>query len=187
MECSRCKSVGWDPTDDGLCPYCHRIVDLEEENENLKRIVESDRTVRVERMELEEGDHGCRFIVGKDHVVAEWRGDGIHSDTVFVEKPALTYFKTTTPFDRCVRMAMEMVHWEVSSAMLAGPGDGNLVEWGERHWPGEQMRYVVMDILEWLEDADPLPTNDKGQTSYTVVLPGTLLKVLVAHLKDLAR
>lgn len=91
------------------------------------------KSVRVEMAEFPDGERGCRFIVGEDHVVAEWRGDGISSDTVFVEEPALTYFKTTTPHDRCVRMVLEMCHWEVACAMLAGPGDGNLVEWFKNH------------------------------------------------------
>jgi hypothetical protein len=98
------------------------------------------KSVRVEMVDfpgdpmvMGDVEHGCRFIVGEDHVIAEWRGYGIASDTVFVEDTALTYFETTTPLDRCVRMVLEMCHWEVASAMLAGPGDGELVEWAERY------------------------------------------------------
>lgn len=94
---------------------------------------EPKRAVRVEMVEFDDGERGCRFIVGKDHVVAEWRGDGIAGDTVFVEDTALTYFETTTLLDRCVRMVLEMCHWEVVSAMLVGPGDGELVAWAERY------------------------------------------------------
>jgi hypothetical protein len=90
------------------------------EIDRLQKLIS--RSVRVEV----DGD-GCRFIVGEDHVVAEWTGDGVYDDTVLVEEPALTYLRTTTPVDRCVRMVLEMIHWEVASAMLAGPGDGDLV------------------------------------------------------------
>ena len=90
------------------------------------------KSVRVEMVDFPDGERGCRFIVGEDHVVAEWRGDGISADTVFVEEPALTYFKTTSPLDRCVRMTMEMVHWEIACAMLTGPGDGKLLTWAEK-------------------------------------------------------
>jgi hypothetical protein len=89
------------------------------------------------RVEVGTPEGGCRFVVGEDHVVAEWRGDGIAADTVFVEEPALVYGCTTTPVDRCVRMAMRMVHWEVVCAMLAGPGDGKLVAWAEKYPHGD--------------------------------------------------
>jgi len=79
-------------------------------------------TLRVERDE-----HMIRFLVG-DHVVAEWRddGEGVNGDNVLVETPALRYFETTTATDRCARIAFALVHWEVLSALLAGPGDGKL-------------------------------------------------------------
>lgn len=126
-----------------LCPDTLRWVadragemDLRDVREWLRRTADDhsqlhDKSVRVEKADFD-GESGCRFIVGSGHVVAEWRGDGIAGDTVFVEEPALTYFKTTTPYDRCVRMALEMVHWEVASAMLAGPGDGKLVGLADR-------------------------------------------------------
>jgi len=73
-------------------------------------------------------DHGACFYVrkpdGKDHLVGEWRGDGIATDTIFAERPALEYGVTTTPHQRCVRMALELLHWPLTSALLVGPGDG---------------------------------------------------------------
>jgi len=83
------------------------------------------RSVRVEDADFD-GESGCRFILGKDHVVAEWRGDGIATDTIFTEEPKLIYFKTTTPHIRCLRMVLEIVHWPIICAMVAGPGDGEL-------------------------------------------------------------
>ena len=85
------------------------------------------KSVRVEEADFD-GEMGCRFILGKDHVVAEWRGDGIASDTVFSEHPALEYGVTTTPLIRCMRMALDMAHWPVLCAMVAGPGDGQMKE-----------------------------------------------------------
>jgi len=86
-----------------------------------------EKSVRVEEADFD-GERGCRFILGKDHVVAEWRGDGIASDTVFSEHPALEYGVTTTPQIRCMRMALDMAHWPVLCAMVAGPGDGQMKE-----------------------------------------------------------
>lgn len=85
------------------------------------------KSIRVEEVDFD-GERGCRFILGKDHVVAEWRGDGIASDTVFSEHPALEYGVTTTPQIRCIRMALEMAHWPVICAMVAGPGDAQMKE-----------------------------------------------------------
>jgi hypothetical protein len=90
-----------------------------------------DRSVRIEPADFD-GEAGCRFIVGEDHVVAEWRGDGIASDRVFAETPELEYLVTTTPHDRCCRMVLELVHWEVVAALLRGPGDGKLCPMSER-------------------------------------------------------
>lgn len=112
-----------------LCQV-RKAEELRVEVQRLKTLLS--KSVRVEMVDFPDG-RGCRFIVGEDHVVAEWRSDGIAADTIFVEEPVLTYFKTTSPLDRCVRMTMEMVHWEVVCAMLAGPGDGKLVEWAEKY------------------------------------------------------
>jgi hypothetical protein len=90
-----------------------------------------DRSVRIEPADFD-GESGCRFLVGDDHVVAEWRGDGIASDHVVAETPELEYLVTTTPHDRCCRMVLELVHWEVVAAMLRGPGDGELRPMSER-------------------------------------------------------
>jgi len=98
---------------------------LERAKEHSVRVEMVDFPVEIP-LEMGEVNHGCRFIVGDDHVVAEWRGGGVSPDTVYVEGPALTYFKTTTPFNRCIRMVLEMAHWEIASAMMAGPGDGKL-------------------------------------------------------------
>jgi len=87
-----------------------------------------ERSVHVEKVEFEDGEKGCRFIIGENHVVAEWRGDGVATDTVFVEGTALEYGITTTPYIRCMRMVLEMAHWEVLCAIVAGPGDGKLKE-----------------------------------------------------------
>jgi len=118
---------------DQFVGWLEELRDKRTEVLRLKKLLS--KSVRVQKFDLPcvPPELGCRFIVGEDHVVAEWRGDGIAADTVFVEDTALTYFKTTTPHDRCVRMVLEMVHWEVACAMLAGPGDGNLVEWAEKY------------------------------------------------------
>jgi len=75
-------------------------------------------------------DRGARFFVrtldGEDHLVAEWRGDGISTDSLWCEEPALVYGVTTTPHQRCIRMALEELHWVLTSALLVGPGDGEL-------------------------------------------------------------
>jgi hypothetical protein len=92
---------------------------------------ELDRSVRIEPADFD-GEAGCRFLVGEDHVVAEWRGDGIASDNIFAETPELEYLVTTTPHDRCCRMVLELVHWEVVAAMLRGAGDGKLRPMSER-------------------------------------------------------
>lgn len=96
--------------------------------ENQRRVIELQnerlaRSVRVEDADFD-GERGCRFVVGDDHVVAEWRGDGIAADTVFGEEPRLAYGVTTTPNQRCIRMAFEMAHWPILCAMLVGHGDG---------------------------------------------------------------
>lgn len=77
--------------------------------------------IRIE----DHGEAGCSIFVD-NHQVASWHGDGIASDTVFIEAPALQYLVTTTAHQRCLRIVFEMVHWEVLSAILEGPGDGQL-------------------------------------------------------------
>ena len=143
MECHSCHAVGFEQTEDGLCVLCHRIVELEE-------------SVRVEKVDFD-GERGCRFIVGEDHVVAEWRGDGVAVDTVFVEKPALTYFKTTSPLDRCIRMVLDMVHWEVACAMLAGPGDGKLEEFAVKY----RRHFRISRAIDKQEIVAPATDNDR--------------------------
>ena len=94
-------------------------------------------------------ERGCRFIVtdtqGADHVVAEWRGDGISTDTIFVEKPKLSYGATTTPWHRCVRMAFELAHWHLICAMLVGPSDGELKPLNERREEGHALLPIYDD------------------------------------------
>lgn len=97
---------------------------------NEKRITELEalleRSVRLEE-EVIDGERVFIFKVGAEgHNVAQWTddGDGVASDNVFCEKPALKYAVTTTPIQRCLRMVLEMVHWPVLCAMLVGPGDG---------------------------------------------------------------
>lgn len=104
------------------------------------------KSIRVEEAEFD-GDRGCRFILDKDHVVAEWRGDGIASDTVFSEHPSLEYGVTTTPQIRCIRMALEMAHWPVLCAMMAGPGDGKMKE---IFWWSDKVDYERQQVIEYL-------------------------------------
>ncbi len=103
---------------------------LRAENERLRELLA--RSVHVDEATFDDGEHGCRFLVGEDHVVVEWRGDGIATDTIFVEEPKLVYMQTTTPHIRCMRMVLEQAHWEVLAAMADGPGDGELKSMHER-------------------------------------------------------
>jgi hypothetical protein len=122
------------------------IIELRAEVERLSDLLS--KSVRVEEAEFV-GERGCRFILGEDHVVAEWRGDGIASDTVFSERPALEYGVTTTPYIRCMRMAFEMAHWEILCAMVSGPGDGYLREEGNINYERKEivryLKYLAAD------------------------------------------
>ena len=115
-----------------------------EEQDRLRNLLK--RSIRVESVDFD-GEKGCRFILGEDHVVAEWRGDGIASDTVFLEKPSLEYGVTTTSHIRCMRMAFEMAHWEILCAMVSGPGDGFLEETGDIDYN----RKEIVEYLRYLE------------------------------------
>jgi hypothetical protein len=131
-ECWREGEDGYGNLGEDLVAVKDEITELKDELTRLRDLLS--KSVRVQKnVEFENGEIGCRFIVGENHVVAEWRGDGISSDHVFVEDTALKYCVTTTPHDRCIRMVLEMVHWEVASAMLAGAGDGKLLPWCDRY------------------------------------------------------
>ena len=146
------------------------------EIEELRKFAEAHEfkgnTLRIEKADFD-GEHGCRFIVGDadgaDHVVAEWRGDGIHADTIYTEEPVLNYGHTTTPFQRCIRMALELVHWPVTSALLAGPGDGALATIAERLEEGDIVLPRPDDGDEYTQDFDEMLT---------------LLKVAYEHINE---
>ena len=128
------------------------LTQLREENERLRGLLA--RAVRVEAAEFD-GEEGCRFILGEDHIVAEWRGDGVATDTIYVEKPKLVYFETTTPQIRCQRMVLEAAHWEVLAALVAGPGDGELQTLHARGYEpsnvyasGEEERHRIVEYLK---------------------------------------
>lgn len=128
---------------------------LKLEIERLKKLVV--RSIRIEEDEFEDGESGCRFILGEEHVVAEWRGDGIATDTVFAEDPSLEYGVTTTPLTRCFRMAFEMVHWPLLCAIVDGPGNGQLGQ-------VEQLDYerkAIVDFLRCYEKPPPSPEYDE--------------------------
>jgi hypothetical protein len=110
---------------------------------------ERDRSVRIEPADFD-GEAGCRFLVGENHVVAEWRGDGVASDNVFAETPQLEYLVTTTAHDRCCRMVLELVHWEVVAAMLRGPGDSKLRPMSERL--DDDAELVAIDELTAIDE-----------------------------------
>jgi len=126
---------------------------LEAENARLKDLLS--RSVRVEDVDFD-GERGCRFILGEDHVVTEWRGDGVSIDRVFLEKTALSYGVTTTPHIRCMRMVLEMAHWEVLCAMVAGPGDGNLKEAEFIDYGRQEVVAYLRSIAEVLKDAEEI-------------------------------
>jgi hypothetical protein len=75
-----------------------------------------------------EGVGVYQFMIGADHVVAEWREQalGVFPENVFVESPSLVPWANTTPDQRRLGQVWDMVSWELVSALIAGPGDGVL-------------------------------------------------------------
>lgn len=117
----------------GACLLCSHLYPKVERLRDLLA-----RSVRVD-VEDVAGGRVTRFVLGEDHVIAEWgHDDGVAADLVFAERPALEYGFTTTPVQRCQRMVLEMVHWPVLCAMIAGPGDGDLKVAGEQCLIGDE-------------------------------------------------
>jgi hypothetical protein len=89
-------------------------------------------SVHEAKLSIVDDDGGCTIYVN-GRVVAAWTGDGVAGDTVFVETPALIPMVSTTAQQRCIGQVFEMASWEVLSAVLGGPGDGDLVRYCEAY------------------------------------------------------